>query len=143
MPSKRSIARGSVRVLAGVIGTGVAVLALGAAALLPLPSLHVAPQGRTVTPVPADQQRVVSMVHETVGAAIPSLRADPASAAAVAPAEAALVQASKITTGIAAGVLMIGLAATLALPPTPVPDTSEPPAARRRRPRERIRTPAA
>ena len=58
MPSKRSIAQGGVRVLAGIIGTGVAVVALGAAALLPLPQLHVAPQGQTVTPVAADQQRV-------------------------------------------------------------------------------------
>ncbi|OIQ95633.1 antiseptic resistance protein [mine drainage metagenome] len=92
---------------------------------------------------PADQQRVVSMVHQTVGAAIPSLRADPATAAAVAPAEAALVHASKMTTGIAAGVLTLGLAATLALPPTPVPDAAEPPEKRRRRPRERASTPAA
>ncbi|WP_243063545.1 DUF5719 family protein [Humibacter sp. RRB41] len=58
MPSKRSIARGSVRVLVGIIGTGVAAAALAAAALLPLPQLHVAPVGQAVTPVPADQQRV-------------------------------------------------------------------------------------
>ncbi|GAB3385253.1 hypothetical protein GCM10027568_02010 [Humibacter soli] len=58
MPSKRSIARGGARILAGVIGTGVAVIALAAAALLPLPQVHVIPPGRTVTPVPADQQRV-------------------------------------------------------------------------------------
>ncbi|GAB3804614.1 hypothetical protein GCM10028798_25200 [Humibacter antri] len=54
----RAIARGSVRVLAGAIGVGVAVIALAGAALLPLPSWHVAPPAQTITPVPADQERV-------------------------------------------------------------------------------------
>lgn len=54
----RAIARGSVRILAGAIGVGVAVIALAGAALLPLPSFHVTPPAQTVTPVPADQERV-------------------------------------------------------------------------------------
>lgn len=58
MPSSRAIARGSVRILAGLIGVGVAVLALAGAALLPLPAFRVTPPAQTVTPVPADQERV-------------------------------------------------------------------------------------
>lgn len=58
MPDNRAIARGSVRILAGVIGVGVAVIALAGAALLPLPSYRMSPPSQTVKPVPADQQRV-------------------------------------------------------------------------------------
>ncbi|MHA7987240.1 DUF5719 family protein [Rathayibacter sp. CAU 1779] len=57
MPSKRAIARGSVRIVAGVVGTGVAVLAL-LGATLPWPSFRIDPPVHTVTPVPADQERV-------------------------------------------------------------------------------------
>lgn len=70
--------------------------------------------------LPPDQrEQVVTLVHETAGAGIPSLAADPATAAAAVEAEEALVHASKVTTGIAAGVLAIGLVATLALPTLP------------------------
>jgi MFS family permease len=85
---------------------------------------------------PALQEQVVALVHSTAGAAIPSLAANPATASAVPHAEEALVHASKITTGIAAGVLAIGLAATLALPPLPAdaaPTPREPRAARKPR----------
>jgi hypothetical protein len=58
MPSNRAIARGSVRVLAGVIGVGVAVVALAGAALVPLPEFRVTPPSQKVAPVPADQERV-------------------------------------------------------------------------------------
>ena len=58
MPSKRSIARGGVRILAGVIGVAVAAGALVGAALVPLPTLRVTPPAAKVTPVAADQQRV-------------------------------------------------------------------------------------
>ena len=68
---------------------------------------------------PAQRDQVVALVHDTVGAAIPSLTHDPATASAAVAAQGALVHASKVTTGIAAGVLTIGLAATLALPPLP------------------------
>ena len=68
----------------------------------------------------AEQERVVSIVHDSAGAAIPGLAADPATADAVPRAEQALVDASRITTGIAAGVLVLGVVATFALPHTPV-----------------------
>lgn len=89
--------------------------------------------------LPAEQQeQVVTLVHDTAGAGIPALAANPATADAAAAAEEALVAASRITTGIAAGVLVIGLLATLALPHTgtePGPADAEPrPRARRRAP---------
>jgi len=82
---------------------------------------------------PAQQEQVVAIVHGTAGAGIPSLAANPATAPAVADAEQALVHASKVTTGIAAGVLAIGLAATLALPPLPADAAPAPRAPRERR----------
>ncbi|GAA3803949.1 MFS transporter [Cellulomonas soli] len=83
---------------------------------------------------PAQREQVVAIVHGTAGAGIPSLAADPATAAAAADAEAALVHASKVTTGIAAGVLVVGLASTLAIPalPTGSAPTPRTPRARRR-----------
>ena len=62
------------------------------------------------------QDAVVEVVHESAGAAIPVLAADPTTADAAVEAEQALVDAARLTTGIAAGVLLIGLAATFALP---------------------------
>lgn len=75
-------------------------------------------------------------MHETAGAGIPALAANPATADAAAPAEEALVAASRITTGIAAGVVLLGLAATFALPHAPAEaggGEGEAPRARRRR----------
>lgn len=74
----------------------------------------------------AQQEQVVAAVRGSVGAAIPSLAQDPATAGAATVAADSLVHASKVTTGIAAGVLTLGLLATLALPhvPHPVEDTS-------------------
>lgn len=90
---------------------------------------------------PAQREQVVSVVHGTAGAGIPSLAADPATAAAAVDAEAALVHASKVTTGIAAGVLALGLAATLALPALPADAETTPrePRALRARDRRRAR----
>ncbi|MBO0898707.1 MFS transporter [Cellulomonas sp. zg-ZUI22] len=62
------------------------------------------------------QEGVVDVVHESAGAGIPALAADPSTADAAVDAEQALVQASRITTGIAAGVLLVGVAVTFALP---------------------------
>lgn len=89
---------------------------------------------------PTQRQQVVALVHGTVGAGIPSLAADPATAAAAVDAEQALVHASKVTTGIAAGVLAIGLTATLALPALPA-DVA--PALRAPRDRRKARVPQA
>lgn len=86
---------------------------------------------------PEQQDQVVTLVHDTAGAGIPALVANPATADAAVDAEEALVQASRITTGIAAGVLLIGLAATFALPHTPPEAAGDAAAssASRRRPR--------
>lgn len=87
--------------------------------------------------LPAEQQeQVVTLVHDTAGAGIPALAANPATADAAADAEEALVAASRITTGIAAGVLVIGLLATFALPHTgtePGPADAGPRSGARRR----------
>ncbi len=77
--------------------------------------------------------RVVEIVHESVGSAIPVLAADPATAQAAEIAADALVSAARVTTGIAAGVLGIGVLATLALPrreedEAPAPATGPTPA---------------
>ena len=69
---------------------------------------------------PEQQDQIVTLVHDTAGAGIPMLAADPATADAAVDAEEALVAASRITTGIAAGVLVVGLLATFALPHSPV-----------------------
>ena len=55
-------ARGAVlvgaRILTGLIGIGVAAIAIGAAVLVPLPSYQVPPSSRLITPVASAQQRV-------------------------------------------------------------------------------------
>lgn len=66
-------------------------------------------------PEPA-KDRLVTMVHGSAGAAIPGLRANPSTAAAGEQAAEAMVSAARQTTGIAAGILGLGLLATLALP---------------------------
>ncbi|GAB3585280.1 hypothetical protein GCM10027406_33280 [Leifsonia lichenia] len=58
MADKRGIARVSIRVVSGVIGLGVAGIAIAGASLLPLPSFQISAPVSTVKPVPADQQRV-------------------------------------------------------------------------------------
>lgn len=85
------------------------------------------------TGLPADlQARVVELVHDTAGAGIPALTADPATADAATQAEEALVQASRVTTGIAAGVLLLGVAVTFAIPHSGT-GTAEGRSSRRRR----------
>jgi EmrB/QacA subfamily drug resistance transporter len=59
---------------------------------------------------------LVTAVHNSVGAVIPSLRADPERAAAADLAADAMISAAKETTGLAAGILGLGVLATLALP---------------------------
>ncbi len=58
MSSKRGVARESARAIAGLVGIGVAALAIAGATWLPLPSFSVTPPSSTVVPVPSDQQRV-------------------------------------------------------------------------------------
>jgi MFS family permease len=71
-------------------------------------------------PAPVVTQ-VSSAVTGSAGAVIPSLQANPATAAYGDAAADAMIHASKVTTGIAAGVIALGLAATLALPFVPKP----------------------
>ncbi|WP_158862791.1 DUF5719 family protein [Leifsonia sp. AG29] len=58
MADRRTIARIGVRSIGGVIGVAVAVVVVGGASLLPLPTFAVPAPAQTVKPVPADQQRV-------------------------------------------------------------------------------------
>jgi hypothetical protein len=54
----RGVALVGVRVAAGVVGLGVAVVTIGAASLLPLPTVSSTPPSVVVTPVPTAQQLV-------------------------------------------------------------------------------------
>lgn len=65
---------------------------------------------------PTAQQQLTSVVTESAGAAIPALQQNPVTATAGDAAAAAMIQASKVTTGVAAGIIALGLLATLALP---------------------------
>ncbi|HYO86955.1 MAG TPA: MFS transporter [Dermatophilaceae bacterium] len=72
--------------------------------------------------VPAEQRSaIVTTVHESAGAAIPGLRTDPRTAPAAEVAGQAMIEAAKETTAIAAGVLLLGLLATIALPADVLP----------------------
>ena len=81
-------------------------------------------------------QQVVDAVTGSAGAVIPSLQANPETAVAGDAAAAAMIDASKVTTGLASLVVLIGLAATWALPYVP-PPAAEPRSSSRRRGRKR------
>ena len=61
-PKRRVTARGaaiiSARVVAGLVGIGVAAATIGASALVPLPSVSFEPASESITPVPTAQQLV-------------------------------------------------------------------------------------
>jgi MFS family permease len=59
---------------------------------------------------------ITAAVRDSLGAAIPPLVANGATAPQGAAASDAMLTATRITTGVASGILLIGLAATLALP---------------------------
>ncbi|HEX6887011.1 MAG TPA: hypothetical protein VF143_02805, partial [Candidatus Nanopelagicales bacterium] len=88
--------------------------------------------------------QVSEVVSGSAGAVIPSLEADPATAAAGAVASDAMIQASKVTTGVAAAIIALGLVATWALPESTARLGLVPPEARatRRRRRGRAADPA-
>jgi ABC-type transport system involved in cytochrome c biogenesis permease subunit len=71
---------------------------------------------------------VVQVVTGSAGSAIPGLQADPTTAPVGDAAAAAMIHASKVTTGGAALVIALGLAATWSLPYVAPPE---------RRPRKR------
>lgn len=58
---------------------------------------------------------VETAVHNSIGAAIPALRNNPATAPAADAAADALIHAAKVSTGLAAGILALGFLATLGL----------------------------
>jgi len=58
MPSRRRVALFGARALAGTVGLAVAVVVVGAAAVVPWPTLERAPASVLVSPVPTEQQRV-------------------------------------------------------------------------------------
>ncbi|HYN30750.1 MAG TPA: MFS transporter [Dermatophilaceae bacterium] len=71
----------------------------------------------TALGLPADTvDGVTEAVKDSVGVAIASLQSQPGGAAVADAASAAMVQASRVTTGAAAVALTLGLLATLALP---------------------------
>lgn len=83
--------------------------------------------------------QATDVVTSSAGAVIPSLQANPATAAVGDAAATGMIQASKVTTGVAAAIISLGFAATWALPPTPPQppappgqDTAARPARRRR-----------
>ena len=86
---------------------------------------------------PAVSAQVVDAVTGSAGAVIPTLQSSPATSAYGDAAAQAMIHASKVTTGIAALIIGLGLAATWALPampPTPpAPRDATPPAVGRRR----------
>nr|NLD40663.1 MFS transporter [Actinomycetales bacterium] len=61
-------------------------------------------------------EQLTEVVRESVGTAIPGLAANPATAEAAEIATEALISSAKTTTAIAAGILVLGVLATLALP---------------------------
>ncbi len=63
--------------------------------------------------------QATEVVTSSAGAVIPTLQANPATAAAGDAAATGMIHASKVTTGVAAAIITLGLAATWALPPTP------------------------
>ncbi|MEI2818723.1 MAG: MFS transporter [Marmoricola sp.] len=78
--------------------------------------------GLAKTGMPASvQSRIVDVVHGSVGAAIPSLEKSPETAPAAKVASDALISAARATTGVAGGVLMLGLLATFMIPKVPEP----------------------
>jgi len=74
--------------------------------------------------------QVTGAVTSSAGSVIPSLQAQPATQAAGDAAAEAMITASKVTTGVAALVIGLGLAATAALPylPPPAPASGAAPA---------------
>lgn len=73
----------------------------------------------------AAQKQVVSVVKGSAGAAIPEIGKLPGGQPAQAAAESAMVTAARITTLSAAAVIMLGLLATIALPPMKLEDVED------------------
>ena len=119
------------------LGSALGVAILGTLLITSLGRSTSAHLEQSSVPVAA-QSAVADVVSGSAGAVIPSLMANPATAAAGDAAAAGMIQASKITTGVASVIIALGLAATWALPHIPVPEpesgeTAQPATRRRRR----------
>jgi EmrB/QacA subfamily drug resistance transporter len=119
------------------LGSALGVAILGTLLITTLG--HSTSTNLTSSGVPAvAQQPIVRAVTGSAGAVIPALQAVPATQTAGDAAAAGMIHASKVTTGVAAFIIGLGLAATWALPKLPAPQDSTTPAirgpARRRRP---------
>ncbi len=101
------------------VGSALGVAVLGTLLIATLGHSAAAHIGATDTPV-ASQQHIVDAVTHSAGAAIPSFQADPTTSAAGDAAAAGMIDASKTTTGVAAGIIALGLLSTFALPASPV-----------------------
>jgi len=102
------------------LGSALGVAILGTLLITSLGRATTANLADTGMPAAA-QDAAVTVVTESAGAAIPSLQANPATATAGDAAATGMIQASKLTTGVAAIIISLGLAATLALPKLPGP----------------------
>jgi hypothetical protein len=74
----------------------------------------------------AAQKQAVAIVSGSAGAAIPELGAMPGGQPVQAAAESAMVTAARITTLSAAAIILLGLLATIALPPMKPQDAGDP-----------------
>ena len=104
------------------LGSALGVAILGSLLIGTLGRATTANLAETSAP-PAAQQELSSAVSESAGAVVPTLQQNPVTATAGDAAASAMIQASKVTTGVAAGIITLGLLATLALPHIPRPTT--------------------
>lgn len=97
------------------LGSSLGVAILGTLLIVSLG--HATDRNLADAGVPSDQAApVTAAVRDSLGAAIPPLVANSATAKAGKAASDAMITATRTTTGVASGILLIGLAATLALP---------------------------
>ncbi len=124
VPVKRSGEASGMQTTVRQLGSALGVALLGGLLITSLTTGTRDGLAKTQIP-PAAQSQVVEIVHSSVGAAIPSLKAAPQTKAAAEVAQDALVTAARYSTGVASGVLLIGLLATLALPASTRREESE------------------
>lgn len=97
------------------LGSSLGVAVLGTLLIVSLG--HITDRNLADAGLPSAQAApITAAVRDSLGAAIPPLVANGATALQGAAASDAMLTATRITTGVASGILLIGLAATLALP---------------------------
>jgi EmrB/QacA subfamily drug resistance transporter len=100
------------------LGSALGVAILGALLIGSLGSATESRLNDTGLP-PALRERTVTAVEQSAGSVIPALQAAPATRTVGDAAAAGMIHASRVTTGVAAAIIALGLLATLALPPAP------------------------